>query len=100
MPTRKRRNKRNLNEQERMNNAEKWLTSRERPCSDYVEKYSKRYGVESEIARAELIAIGYWEDVFTEEMHKQGKEVEYLVNPLTGDLVLVEAGTEEHELFV
>lgn len=89
-----------MNEKERMNSALKWLQSRDRPCSNYVVKYAKRYGVDSATARIELVSIGFWEDVFTEEMHKQGKEVECIVNPLTGELVLVEAGTEEYELFV
>jgi len=35
-----------------------------------------------------------------EELESEGKEYEYIMNPLTGDLVLVEAGTEEYELFM
>lgn len=100
MPTRKRRNKRKLNEKERMNNAEKWLTSRERPQSHIIGSYTKRYAVKLDLARDELISLGFHEEVFMEEMEKQGKKVEHIVNPLTGELVLVEAETEEHELFI
>ena len=83
-----------------MNNAEKWLTSRERPQTDIIGSYAKRYAIELDLARDELISLGLHDEVFTEEMEKQGKKVEYIVNPLTGELVLVEAGTEEHELFI
>ena len=83
-----------------MNNAEKWLISRERPQTDIIGGYAKRYAIELDLARDELISLGLHDEVFTEEMEKQGKKVEYIVNPLTGELVLVEAGTEEHELFI
>ena len=83
-----------------MNNAEKWLMSRERPQTDIIGSYAKRYAIELDLARDELISLGLHDEVFTKEMEKQGKKVEYIVNPLTGELVLVEAGTEEHELFI
>ena len=83
-----------------MSNARKWLRSRQRPEYRYIESYAKHYGIEPAIARDELMSLGCHEEVFTDEMTKQGKEVEYIVNPLTGELVLVEAGTEEHELFI
>lgn len=41
-----------------------------------------------------------YEEMFREELEAEGKEIEYIVNPLTGDLVPVEAGTEEYELFI
>jgi len=100
VPTSKRRNKKKLQGKDRKHNAIKWLRSRERPTGNYVERYAKRYGVEQGTARTELMEIGFWEEIFTEEMEKQGKEVEYIMNPISGELVLVEAGTEEHELFM
>ncbi|MCP5076501.1 MAG: hypothetical protein GY951_00350 [Psychromonas sp.] len=84
----------------RLNDADKWLKSKQGPHCKYVEKYSKRYGVDSIIAREELFELGFEEAVFVEELESEGKEYEYIVNPLTGELVLVEAGTEEYELFM
>lgn len=100
MPTRKRKSKKKLQENDRKHDAIKWLRSRDRPSNELVAKYAKRYGIEPVYARTELVEIGFWEEVFTEEMEKQGKEVEYIMNPLSGELVLVEAGTQEHELFM
>ncbi len=100
MPTKKRNKKKKLTGKSRTNDATKWLSSKEGPHCKYVARYAKRYGVDSDVARDELIQLGYYEQVYTEELESEGKEVEYLVNPLTGELVLVEAGTEEHELFM
>ena len=100
MPSRNRQRRKKLQGKNRMNNAEKWLMSRERPQTDIIGSYAKRYAIELDLARDELISLGLHDEVFTEEMEKQGKKVEYIVNPLTGELVLVEAGTEEHELFI
>jgi len=100
MPTRKRKSKKKFQKNERKRDVLKCLKSRDRPSNEVVARYAKRYGVEPVSARTELIEIGFWEEIFTEEMEKQGKEVEYIMNPLSGELVLVEAGTEEHELFM
>jgi hypothetical protein len=100
MPTRKRVNKKKLQGKGRTNDAVRWLRSKEGPHCKYVSKYSKRYGVDACTARDELISLGYYEDIFAEELEAEGKELEYIVNPLTGDLVPVEAGTEEYELFM
>jgi hypothetical protein len=100
MPTRNRARKKKLVGKGRTNDAARWLKSKERPKYKYVERYAKRYGIDEDTAREELISLGYYEDVFTEELEAEGKETEYIMNPLTGELVLVEAGTEEHELFI
>jgi hypothetical protein len=65
-----------------------------------VSRYVKRYGVEETVAKEELYALGYYENVYEEELEAQGINFEYIVNPLTGELVLVPEGTEEHELFI
>ena len=100
MPSRKRVNKKKLDGEGRASDATRWLKSPQGPHCKYIAKYSKRYGVDVCTARDELIFLGYYEEVFIEELEAEGKELEYIVNPLTGDLVPVEAGTEEYELFM
>ena len=100
MSTRKRVNTKKLKGEERASDATKWLSSKNGPHCKYVAKYCKRYGVDACTARDELIFLGHYEQVFIEELEAEGKELEYIVNPLTGDLVPVEAGTEEYELFM
>ena len=100
MPTKKRKSKKKLSGKGRTNDAARWLESKEGPNCKYIEHYSKRYGVDSEVAREELFELGFSEAVFIEELENDGKDYEYIVNPLSGELVLVEAGTEEHELFI
>lgn len=100
MPRRKRMKKKKLEGKGRTNDAAKWLKSKEGPHCKYIARYSKRYGVDECTARDELVYLGYYEEIFREDLEAEGKEMEYIVNPLTGDLVPVEAGTEEHELFI
>ncbi|WP_409526001.1 hypothetical protein [Nitrincola sp. MINF-07-Sa-05] len=100
MPTRKRGAKKRLDAGSRKHDAGKWLLSREGPYQDYVSLYVKRYGVSEAVAKDELYALGYHEEVFQEELEAQGIRCEYILNPLTGELVLVPEGTEEHELFI
>ena len=100
MPTKKGKNKKKLTGKGRTNDAARWLKSKEGPNCKYIERYSKRYGVDSGVAREELFELGFSEGVYIEELEGEGKDYEYIVNPLSGELVLVEAGTEEHELFI
>ena len=100
MPTRSRSKKKKLEGKGRTNDAARWLKSKDGPHCKYIARYSKRYGIDSDTAREELISLGYYDEVYAEELHSEGKECEYIVNPLTGDLVLVEEGTQEHELFI
>ena len=100
MPTKKRNKKKKLTGKGRTNDAARWLSSKEGPHCKYVSRYVKRYGIDFDVARDELIQLGYHDQIYAEELESEGKETEYLVNPLTGELVLVEAGTEEYELFM
>ena len=100
MPTRKRRSKKRLDAGSRKHDARRWLLSRDGPYQDYVSRYVKRYGVSEAVAKDELYALGYHDKVLQEELEAQGIRWEYIVNPLTGELVLVPEGTEEHELFI
>ena len=99
MPTRKRKSKKKLDAGSRKHDARKWLSSRDGPHRNYVSRYVKRYGVEESVVEEELYALGYYDNVYSEELAARGINVEYIVNPLTGELVLVPEGTEEHELF-
>lgn len=83
-----------------MHDAKKWLLRKDGPHENYVSSYVKRYGVSEFLARDELYALGYYENVYAEDLKAQGIDYEYIVNPLTGDLVMVPGGTEEHELFI
>jgi hypothetical protein len=65
-----------------------------------VPRYVKRYSVAEAVAKEELNALGYYENVYEEELAAQGVRGEYIVNPLTGELALVPEGTQEHELFI
>lgn len=100
MPKKKRMKKKKLEGKGRTNDAAKWLMSKEGPHCKYLERYSKRYGVDECTARDELVSLGYYDEILREDLEAEGKEMEYIVNPLTGDLVAVEKGTEEHELFI
>ncbi len=61
--------------------------------------YSKRYGVNALIADEELTALGYYDELCILHYEKEGIEWEYKVEPLSGDMVVVPKGTEEHELY-
>ncbi|WP_347332114.1 hypothetical protein [Marinimicrobium locisalis] len=74
--------------------------SKDGPHKDYVSRYVARYGVEESVAMAELYALGYYDDVYREELESHGISCEYILNPLAGELVLMPEGTEEHELFI
>lgn len=100
MPTRKRRAKKRMDAGSRKHDARKWLLSKDGPHRDYVARYVKRYGVAESVAKTELYALGYYDDVYREELESQGINSEYILNPLTGELVLVPEGTEEHELSI
>ena len=100
MPTQIRRPKKRMDEDSRKHDARKWLRGKDGPLKDYVSRYAARYGVAESVATSELYALGYYENVYREELESQGISCEYILNPLTGELVLVPEGTEEHELFI
>lgn len=100
MPTSKRHHKKGMDAVSRKHDAIKWLRGKDGPRKDYVSRYAARYGVAKSVATAELYALGYYEHVNQEELESQGINCEYILNPLTGELILVPEGTEEHELFI
>lgn len=99
MPKRNRQAKKKLKGKGRLNDARKWLQSRERPKKPLVESYSSRYSVAESVARDELMALGYYDDILIQDYERDGIEWEYKVEPLSGDMFVVPKGIEEHELY-
>jgi|SRR5690606_2526390 hypothetical protein len=100
MSTQKRKSKKKLDGGSRKHDAKRWLSSKDGPHRNYVASYMKRYGVDEVVATEELYTLGYYENVYEEELNENGIRSEYIMNPLTGELVLVPEGTQEHELFI
>ena len=98
MSKRKRQSKKKLAGKGRLNDAKRWLQSRSLP-ENLVESYSNRYSVSEIIASEELMSIGYYDDIFIQDYEKDGIEWEYMVEPLSGEMVVVPKGTEEDELY-
>ena len=99
MPKRKKKSRKHLGRQERMNGARRWLESRRLP-NDLAKAYAKRYGVSSSVAREELMAIGYYNQLCIQDYEERGIEWEYRVEPLSGDMFVVPVDTEYHELYL
>lgn len=98
MANRKRKSKKKLTPEQRFYDARRWLNSRNRPPL-LVGSYSKRYSVPEEIARSELCALGFTDDVRIQDFEAEGIEWEFKVEPLSGEMVIVRKGTQEHELY-
>ncbi|NHN39990.1 hypothetical protein G8764_22055 [Pseudomaricurvus alcaniphilus] len=99
MPKRKRQSKKKLAGKGRITDATRWLKQLRNFPENLVEAYSKRYKVSEIDAREELVGIGYYEAVLIQEYEKIGIEWEYRVEPLSGDMIVVPKGIEEHELY-
>lgn len=96
--TRSRKAKHNLLGKARLDDAVRWLRmhGHKKPMA---EAYAKRYRIPERLAEIELIELGYGEILAIEAFEKAGIAWEYMVEPLSGKLVLVRAGTEEHEIY-
>ena len=100
MPKRKRQSKKKLVGKARLNDARRWLQSRDCPKKKpLVETYSKRYGVGHAVAWDELVSLGYYDELLIQQYEADGVEWEYKVEPRSGDMFVVPKGTEEHELY-
>jgi len=97
MSKRKRQSKRKLSGKGRLKDANKWLSNH--PQADLISAYSRRYGVSHVIAQDELMELGYYDELYIQHYEKEGIEWEYRVEPLSGDMVVVPKGTEEHEIY-
>jgi hypothetical protein len=99
MLKRKRQSKKKLRGQARKEDALRWLQLRRQQPEDYVEAYAKRYGISEQIARNELIEIGYYDEILIRDYEKEGVKWEYMVEPLSGEMYVVPEGIEQHELY-
>jgi hypothetical protein len=97
MPKKKRQAKKQLVGKGRLNNAKKWLVNH--PQNDLITAYSRRYGITSQVAKDELMKLGYYDDLHIQHYEKEGIEWEYRVEPLSGEMVVGPKGSEEHELY-
>lgn len=97
MPKRKRQAKKKLSGKGRSKDATRWLSNH--PQVDLISAYSKRYGVNNLIAQNELMELGYYDDLCIQQYEKEGIEWEYMVDPISGEMVVVPEGTEEREIY-
>jgi len=100
MPKRKRPPKKKLDHEGRIEDARRWLRLGNRFRRPLVESYAKRYAVSEAVARDELMALGYYDELTIEELEQQGIEWEYRVEPLSGDMFVVPKGIEDYELYL
>jgi hypothetical protein len=94
---RKQRSKKKLVDKGRLNDAKRWLLNH--PQKDLISSYSRRYGVNHNIAEDELMHLGYYDEIHIQHYKKEGIEWEYRVEPLSGEMVVVPKDTEEHEIY-
>ena len=99
MPKRKRQSRRRLVGKARLNDARRWLQSRNAPRTPLIDAYSKRYGVTQLIAWDELVSLGYYDDICIQQYEADGIEWEYKVEARSGEMFVVPKGTEDHELY-
>lgn len=97
MPKRKRQSKKKLLGKGRLKDAKKWLI--DHPQKDLIAAYSKRYGVTAVMAEEELMGLGYYDELFIQHYEREGIEWEYKVEPLSGEMVVVPKGADDHELY-
>lgn len=98
MPKRKRQSRKKLAGKGRLNDARRWLQNHPMQ-EDLLASYSKRYGVPDAVAEEELMALGYYDEILIQRYEKDGIKWEYRVEPLSGEMVVVPEGTEDHELY-
>jgi len=59
--------------------------------------YTKRYGVDPDIARDELMQLGFYDELCIQSYDKEGIDWEYRVEPLSGEMFVVPKGAQENE---
>ncbi len=99
MPKRKRQAKKNLEKRGRLKDAFRWLESGGCSRKPLVETYSKRYVVSKQTAWHELVELGHYDELCIQSYEAEGIEWEFKVEPLSGDMLVVPKGTEEHEIY-
>jgi len=94
----KRKQRKRFNPKTRKQDALKWLSNFGIP-DDLIDSYSKRYGCSEFDAETELMEIGYYDEIQIQFYNKDGVEWEYRIEPLSGEMVVVPKGTEEHQIY-
>ncbi len=61
--------------------------------------YANRYGINGQRALEELMAIGYYDEILIQGYEKEGVKLEYMVEPLSGEMYVVPEGTDYHDLY-
>jgi hypothetical protein len=100
MPKRKRRSRKKLDRDGRLEDARKGLRLGNRSRRPLVESYTRRYAVSEAAAWDELVALGYYDELTIEAFEREGVEWEYRVEPLSGDMFVVPKGIEDYELYL
>jgi len=88
-----------LSEKDRLVDAQKWLRRQNRPNNKLIELYMKRYGINESISIFELMTLGYRDELTIAQYEKDNIEWKYMVEPLSGEMLVVPEGTQEHELY-
>lgn len=94
----KRKQRKQFNSKTRKQDALKWL-SNFGISDNLIDSYSKRYGCSEFDAETELMEIGYYDEIQIQSYNKDGVEWEYRIEPLSGEMVVVPKGTEEHQIY-
>lgn len=81
----------------RLHDAKKWLVNH--LPKDLISAYTQRYCVNTQIAEDELTQLGYYENLCIQRYEHAGMAWEYRIKPLSGEMVVVPQGTEEHEIY-
>ncbi|MCP4397419.1 MAG: hypothetical protein GY801_09005 [bacterium] len=97
MSKRKRQAKKKLRDKQRLQDAKRWLFHH--PQNDLISAYSKRYGVDPQVAEDELMQLGYYEHLCIQRYEQAGVAWEYRVEPLSGEMLVVPQDIEEHEMY-
>ena len=88
-----------LPEKDRLRDAQRWLRTPTCPKSKLIKSYQKRYGVNGSVASSELNQLGYRDQLMITEYEENNIKWEYMVEPMSGEMIVVPEGTEEHELY-
>ena len=88
-----------LSQTDRLLDARRWLRTPTCPQSKLIKSYKKRYGVNESVAFSELNQLGCRDQLMITEYEENNIKWEYMVEPMSGEMIVVPEGTEEHELY-
>ena len=99
MTQKNQKSKTKLSEKDRLVDARKWLRRQNHPNNKLIELYMKRYGINESIAIIELMTLGYRDELTIAQYEKDNIEWKYMVEPPSGEMLVVPEETQEHELY-